>query len=404
MIRTNATLRVLIGALFVAACASSPEGDHGETADDGHEQEDSPVHEEGVVEIGSEMLRRMELRTAPVSTRVLPVQLETTGQVDFEQNRVAHVTPRIPGRVEKVQADLGDRVTKGQVLVIIDSIEFGRAKSEYLQARAQAELARQNFEREEGLFAERISSEKEMLAAKSADLEAVARLRNTEEVLRLHGLTDDAIQALSYDDRQASLLPVRAPLAGRIVEKHVSIGELITPDRAMFTVADLDHVWIWIDVYERDLGNVHLEDDVAVTVEAYPDTIFRGEVTYVSDQVDSHSRTIRARIDVENSEQKLRPGMFARVVLSDPHGAASELAASLVVPEGALQRDGNRFIVFVRVSDHRFARHEVQVGRKADGFIEIQSGLDPADIVVVAGAFLLRSEASKAEMGGGHDH
>ncbi len=406
----RATLPLLLPILFLAACSDhSP--DHRDGHEDHREESRSPEpagpegsREAGVVQLRPEMLERVTIRTAAVSLRLLPAELLTTGKVDFEQDRLAHVTPRIPGRVETVQADLGDKIQKGQVLAIIDSIELGQAESDYLQAKAHEELSRQNFEREEGLFAERIASEKEMLVAKAAHLEAVARLRHSEQTLQLYGLTSEQMQTLSYDGGGTSLLPVRSPLAGRVVEKHVTVGELVAPERNMFTIADLGHVWIWIDVYEQDLRNVHLEDDVSVGVDAYPGTLFVGQVSYLSDQVDAATRTVRARIDVDNPEHKLRPGMFARVTLSDPHFESADLEPSLVVPASAVQRDGAEFVVFVPLGSNRFARHEVTVGRSAGGFVEILSGLDPTDEVVVEGAFLVRSEASKAAMGGGHSH
>lgn len=413
---------LLILTVVLGGCSDSAEGHdehgedspseaHGDHGDDshaeeggGHAAESGESHEEGVVELGPEMLERVKIRTVAASVRVLPAELLTTGKVDFEQDRLAHVTPRIPGRVETVHADLGDKVRKGQVLAVIDSIELGQAKSTYLQAKAHEDLSRQNYEREEGLFAERISSEKEMLAAKAAHLEAVARLRNSEETLRLYGLDGQQIETLKYDEGKPSLLPVRAPLSGRVVEKHITVGELITPEKSTFAIADLGHVWIWIDVYEQDLRNVHLEDDVSVAVDAYPGELFGGQVSYVSHQVDADTRTVRARIDVDNPDYKLRPGMFARVALSDPHIDAADLEPSLVVPAEAVQRDGEEFVVFVPLGNNRFARHEITAGRRAGGFVEILSGLDPTDAVVVEGAFLLKSEASKEAMGGGHSH
>lgn len=404
---------LLILTVFLAGCSDHSAEGHDEHGEESHAEEhggydeeshDEESHEKGVVELGPEMLERVTIRTAAASVRVLPAELLTTGKVDFEQDRLAHVTPRIPGRVETVHADLGDQVRKGQVLAVIDSIELGQAKSDYLQAKAHEELSRQNYEREEGLFAERISSEKEMLVAKAAHLESVARLRNSEETLRLYGLEKQQIETLSYDEGKTSLLPVRSPLSGRVVEKHVTVGELITPEKSTFAIADLGHVWIWIDVYEQDLRNVHLEDDVSVAVDAYPGELFGGQVSYVSHQVDADTRTVRARIDVDNPEYKLRPGMFARVTLSDPHIEAADLEPSLVVPAGAVQRDGEEFVVFVTLGNNRFGRREITAGRRAGGFVEILSGLDPTDAVVVEGAFLLKSEASKEAMGGGHSH
>ena len=304
--------------------------------------------------------------------------------------------------MEAVLPRLGDPARKGQDLAVIDSIELGKAKADYLQARAREELHRRNFEREAGLFAQRISSEKEMLVAKAARLEATAGLRNAEETLRLYGIGEDAIRSMSYDDGQASLLPVRAPLSGRVVEKHVTVGELVVPERSLFTIADLEHVWVWIDVYERDLGNVHLDDDVAVTVDAFPGATFEGKVSYLSAQVNVDTRTVRARIDVINTEGQLRPGMFTRVTLTDPHSQAS--VPSVVVPSGAVQRDGDDFVVFVEQATGRFERRVVTVGRTANRFVEILSGVDPEDTVVVEGGFLLKSEASKDSIADGHEH
>jgi cobalt-zinc-cadmium efflux system membrane fusion protein len=149
---------------------------------------------------------------------------------------------------------------------------------------------------------------------------------------------------------------------------------------------------------------VHLEDDVSLAVDAYPGEFFGGKVSYLSAQVDPGTRTVRARIDVENPQHKLRPGMFARVTLRDPHTASTEREPSLVVPAGAVQRDGHEFVVFVSLGDGRFERREVEVGRAAQGVVEILSGLDAGDTVVIEGAFLLKSEASKGSMGAGHDH
>lgn len=399
-------LLFLLGMLWmgVSGCSAPSVEEH-----NGHDESAEQTradHGGDIVEVPASMLEHMQLRTAPVSLRVLQPQLETTGQVDFEQNRLAHVSPRIPGRVEEVRADLGDAIRKGQVLTVIDSIELGQAKSTYLQAVAQEDLARQNYEREQGLYAERISSEKEMLAAKAAHLEAVARLRNAEETLRLYGMSDSRIRTLTYEDGRTSLFQVRSPLSGKVVEKHVTAGELVTPERNMFTIADLGHVWLWIDIYERNLRHVHLGDDVEVLVDAFPDAAFKGKVSYLSDQVDVDTRTVRARIDVRNPEEKLRPGMFARIRITDPHPlpGGTDGAPSLVVPDSAVQRDGTEFIVFVPVGEARFERRRVTVGRAAAGFIEILSGLAPTDSVVVEGVFLLKSEVSKEEMGAGHEH
>ncbi len=410
---------ILVLTLLLGACSkgesSSESGDtqpdrssqqdreHGE---DHEVHTDADDHEEGIVELAPEAASRAEIRTAPVERRILAAELSTTGQVDFDQTRLAHVSPRISGRVHRVHAVLGQEVGAGQALAEIDSIELGQAKAAFLQAKAREELARKSFDRAQSLLADRIASEQEVLEAEATLREATAELQTAEETLRLYGLSQSRIDALTYEDRRAAIYPLRAPFAGTVVERHVTLGELVTPERNLFTLADLSRVWIWIDVYQRDLGGVHLEDEARARVDAFPGEVFAGKVSYLSAQVDSDTRTVRARIDVDNADGKLRPGMFVEVELIDPHVRKGDVAQSpsLVVPDSAVVRDGEEYLVFAAAGERRYERRDVQTGQKSGGFVEILEGLELGQPVVVEGAFLLKSAASKESLGGGHDH
>lgn len=392
----------VLGLCLLGACGSEDAENHDEAEHAEDHQESADDHDEGVVHLEPPKLERAGIETAVVESRFLAASLDTTGEVDYEQDRIAHVSPRIPGRVHRVPVDLGNRVSPGTVLAVIDSIELGQAKASFLAAKATEEVARENHDREKRLYADRISSEKEMLQARAAFIEAEASRQSAEETLHLYGVGDEEIASLRPGAHGGSLLSIRAPFAGLVVEKHVTVGELVTPQDNLFTIADLGHVWIWIDVYERDLAAVHLDDDVTVKVAAYPDLAFRGKVTYVSPKVSSDTRTVRARIDVANPEARLRPGMFAQVQLSDPHAAGT--TPSLVVPEGAIQREGEKRIVFVPLDAERFARREIEVGRTEAGMIEVLSGLKAGERVVTSGGFFLKSELSRAKLGGGHTH
>jgi cobalt-zinc-cadmium efflux system membrane fusion protein len=378
----------------------------GEEHRDGEEHEDHEegIHEEGIVELTPEAASRAAIRTAPVEQRVLAAELSTTGQVDFDQTRLAHVSPRISGRMHRVHAILGQEIRAGQTLAEIDSIELGQAKAVFLQAKAKEELARRSFDRAQGLLADRIASEQEVLETEAVLWEATALLHTAEETLHLYGLNQTQVEALAYDDRGASIYPLRAPFAGTVVERHATLGELVTPERNLFTLADLSRVWIWIDVYQRDLGGVHVDDLAQARVDAFPGDVFEGKVSYLSARVDADTRTVRARLDVPNPGGKLRPGMFVEVELVDPHAqhGTEARSASLVVPEGAVMRDGEGFVVFVATGERRFERREVRIGRRVGGFVEISSGLAMDESVVVEGAFLLKSAAAKESLGGGH--
>ena len=385
------------------------EDDHGEGDHDEHAEGGEPGgdHETGVVHLSAEKLTSVELATTRAESRSLAPLLETTGEVGYEEDRIAHVAPRIPGRVQRVAVSLGDEVRRGQLLAVLDSVELGQAKAAYLQARTREELARRSFERERRLYADRITSEKEMLEAEADLQEAVSERQRALEALRLYGIPAGALEGLEPGDPGASLLPVHAPIAGRVVEKHATLGELASPGDSLFTVADLDHVWIWIDVFERDLARVHEDDEVEVEVESFPQRTFSGRVTYLSPAVEEESRTVRARIDVTNQDRLLRPGMFATVRVTDPHGA--QATPSVVVPASAVVDRGGERLVFVPAGEPagegaRFADRPVTVGRQEDGMAEILRGLDAGDEVVSEGAFFLESELAREELGGGHSH
>lgn len=397
-------LLVLGLVLGLGACEAPRSVEPGARESHDHESEAHAGEEHAghrLVELSPEARSAAEIVTAPVERHALTPRLETTGEVGYDEDRIAHVSPRIPGRVHRVEARLGDRVDAGAVLAVLDSIELGRARADFLSIRAHEAVARQNYERERRLYADRITSEKELLQARAALIEAEAERESAEETLHLYGLSEDEVEGLAPDQPGASLLEVRAPFSGRVVEKHATLGELVTPEENLFTLADLSRLWVWIDVYERDLAAVHLGDGVEVTVDAYPGRRFTGEVSYLGPEVAVETRTVRARIDVGNPERLLRPGMFARVRLSDPH---VEAVPALVVPESAVERDGAERIVFVATGEGRYERRPVELGRTEDDRVEILSGLEAGESVVVQGGFVLKSELSRGELGGGHHH
>jgi len=403
------TFRFLLLACSLAAitaCTPSEkkaDEEHGE-----HEAEEGPEHgehDEGIVELRPEAAAQINIRVEPVEERLVSVVLSTTGRVDFDQDHFAHVSPRISGRIHQVLATLGQQVEAGDALAVIDSIELGQAKSAFLQAKAQLNLARRTLEREEGLLADRISSEQAVLEVRATYEQALADFQAARQRLALIGLSKKEINAVRYEAKDAALFTLRSPLDGTVMEKHINLGEIVSPNTILYTIADLGKLWIWIDVYERDLGGVHLGDDVSLKVDTYPDQIFVGKVTYVRDQIDADTRTARARIDVDNSDGRLKPGMFASVTVTDPHGREGQEAPRvLAAPASAIQRDGDSFIAFVRLGENRYERRVLRIGRRTDTYVEVLDGLSAGESVAVTNVFILKSEAAKESMGGGHEH
>jgi cobalt-zinc-cadmium efflux system membrane fusion protein len=398
---------LILGSSLAACFAPPPEnvqGGHDEPQ--ASEEHAAETHQSGIVELTAEAIAHANIRTAIAGERLMAPELQTTGQVDFDQTKRLHVSPRIAGRLLRVQAILGQKIRAGQKLAELDSIELGRAKAEYLEHRAMQELAQASLERVQKLFEHGINAEQVVQEAVAARQAATAALRSSEEILHLYGLDQKQVDALQYDDPSASVYPLLAPMSGTIVELHATMGELAKPEDNLFTLADLSRVWIWIDISQADLAKVHLEDRAQARVDAFPNDVFEGKVSFLSALVDAETRTVRARLEMANPEGKLRPGMFVEVDLVDPHSAEGQgsLVSSLVVPEEAVVRDGDTFAVFIAKGEGHFERREIVPGRKSEGFVEILDGLEVGSAVVVEGAFLLKSALAKESLGGGHSH
>jgi cobalt-zinc-cadmium efflux system membrane fusion protein len=298
-----------------------------------------------------------------------------------------------------VKAVLGDQVEPGQPLALLDSLELGEKKSVYLQARTNLEVARRNHDREAGLFRQRISSEKDYLAAKGEFERSDAAYRAAREALRLVGIADAEIDRIAWGGQGHALshFPILSPFHGTVIEQHVVVGELIRPEDKVYAIADLRTLWILLDIYEKDIGRVAVGKEVEVRVDAYPERRFHGQITYLSDVLDESTRTARARVEVDNEDRRLRPGMFATAIVALPGAASSAVA---VIPETAIQNVRGRPTAFVEESPGSYSVRPLTLGRRAGGLVEVQDGLEPGDRVVTEGAFTLKSNLLKAELAG----
>ena len=343
---------------------------------------------DSVVTLDSTSLRLAGIELAAVSTAA-GAGLEANGTITFDANRVSVVAPRVEGRVMTVRADLGDQVREGSAVAVMSSPEIGQTQGEVERARVGLDVARQNYEREKRLYEQSISSQKEMLEAegtyKSAQAEytsALARLR-----------------ALGASPGEGGTFALVTPIAGTVVERNVTPGQIAGPETNLFTVADLRRVWITVDVYESDVARVRKGAAAHVTPQALPDETFHGRVTYAGGIVDLASRTFKVRVEVNNAALRLRPGMFARVRVETP--TATRTTGPLVVPELAVQELNGRQVVFVLgVQPGQFVARAVTLGpRTGGGMVAIAQGLQSGERIVVKGAFQLKAELTKGSFG-----
>lgn len=360
-----------------------------------HENGEHGEHEEGIVKLSPEALKTNGIEVAEAAPGKLERTITLPGEVRLNADRVAHIVPRVSGMVREVRKNLGDAVTPGEVIAILDSKELADAKAADLAAASRHELAKGNLERIQKLFEKKIAPEEELLKARQALAETDIDHRTAEAKLHALGLTQEQVENLHDEkDTDYSRYEIKAPFAGTVIEKHITLGEVVNPDTSSFVLADLSNVWIDATVYPQDIPHVIVGRSVIVSA-AGVDT-HRGEITYVSPKVDEGTRTGMARVVVPNADGHWRPGMFVRADL-----VVSEENARIVVPDSAIQTIENQPIVFVE--EHGgFEKRPIVIGRKSGTHCEILSGLNAGERYAMTGTFILKAELGKA--GAEHVH
>ena len=302
-------------------------------------------------------------------------------------NRTIHVTSLGAGRVVDLKVKLGDSVKKGQTLLVISSPDLAAAMSDYQKARADEILAHKALDRAQMLYDRGAIAAKDLETAQDAEDKAKIDVETAEH----------HIQVLGADPAHPSpLIDLKAPLSGTIVEQNVAGFEGVksldnTPN--LFTIADLAEVWVVCDVFENDLGEVHLGDAAEIRLNAFPDRIFKGKVADISRVLDPNTRSAKVRIVLGNADGELRPGMFAVATFR-----SRKLTDRVVVPSTAIMRLHDKDWVFRKEGDQRFRKIVVQAdGLAPDGMQEIRDGVKPGDELVTNALEFSTEVAEKKE-------
>lgn len=357
-------------------------------------------YEAGFVRAPASLVAGGLISTVRAGRQKVAVPVTLTGEVRFDERLVGHVSSPVKGIIRTTHVTLGDRVRKGQPLVEIESVAVGEAQAAWLEARSLLSLARRNFERLSALREENISSEKETLQARQELETAEIRAANALGTLTRLGVGSADARTLTSATAGGRIV-LRSPMDGLVLTLHAVPGETARTEEALATVGDNSTVWVWADLYERDIrsvvrGQASGRLEASVSVKAYPDEVFAGAVDLVTQAMDESSRTVKVRVEVRNRAGHLLSGMFASVRLYLP-GAGEALA----VPGSAVLEDEGRSFVFVHHEGDDYVRRPVTVGRTWAGWAEVTSGLSPGQVVVAEGAFLMKSDVLRSKMGAG---
>jgi len=385
----NSSIRwTAIALLMLAGCREDQADGHPDHHDDHAAHEDR--NEAGqVVRLSPSAVGRSGIRVEAVTLERLIGGVDVLAEVQLNPDRTAHITPMVPGRIEEVKVALGDQVRAGETLATMRSVALGEARSSAANARAAVEVARANFRRQEELQREGIGSQRAYLEAKGALLRAEADLAAAGDRLHVYGGRKGS----------GSTTTIRSPLDGTVIERHASPGEVVSGGSSLFVIANLSRVWVVGRVYEQDVAAARVGAPAVVSLQAYPERTWEGEVGYVASTLDTDTRTLPIRVELDNPEGILRPGLFGRISLSPP---GDDGGSVLAIPQSAVQRLDGQSLVFVPgEKEGVFRPIFVSLGARAGGKVEIRDGLVDGDQVVTAGAFTLKSELLRGQLSEG---
>jgi cobalt-zinc-cadmium efflux system membrane fusion protein len=355
---------------------------------------------ESTLTIGSEQAQRAGIKIETVGERMSPETTgqQTTGVVQPNSYRETPVMSLVGGIVRSVGPELGQSVRKGQTIAVVSSNDLADAQTKYLAAFAELDEHHKHHARTEKLVGIGAASREELEMATSKLKAAESDVANLRQRLLLLGLSSQRVSALRSTSQVSSEVSLPAPASGTVTSRTVNSGEVIEANKELLRVTDLSSVWVVAQVYEKDLGKVHIGSGASITTDAYPGRVFRGQVSYVDPKVDPQTRTAQARIELANPGQQLKIGMYVNVTFAALGAAESPVP---VVPVTAVQNLGNRQVVFVATSDPNvFAIRPVRLGPEGNGYYPVLEGLSVGDRVVTEGSFMLRAEWLKSHPSG----
>ena len=331
------------------------------------------------------------LKIEPVGRARFEVTRSAVGNIDFNQNMLVQVFTPNAGRIIAAQANVGDRVEKGQVLFTVDSPDLLTAASNLVQAAGVLVLQNANLKRVTETFRGGGGAQKDVDQARSDQQTAEGNLRSARDALRIFGKTEEEIDRIIAERRPDSTLLVRSSISGTVTQRTAAPGLLVQPGNAPapFTLADTSTMWMLASVVEGDAPLLRVGQEVTVRVAAYPGREFRGAITVVGATVDPSTRRITVRSEVRDPDGLLRAGMFATFSILITGGLETT-----AVPAATIVREGDGSMsVWVTTDRRRFDKRIVRIGLQQRGFTQILDGLRPGELVATEGAIFLSNKA-----------
>jgi cobalt-zinc-cadmium efflux system membrane fusion protein len=327
-------------------------------------------------------MSHIEIVTVVPST--LTRTLRLTGAVAYNGFATTPVITQVSGPVSRIVVSPGEIVRTGQPLLYVASPDFSQLRATYMKANDAFKLADREYARSKDLYDHHAIAEKDLIAAESARNQAEADLQASEQALHVLGFKspNQAVQM-----RGSPELAVRAPIGGEVVERLVGPGQVIQAGTTQaFTISNMSIVWVLANVYQQDLPYVRVGNPVTILTDTYPGTEFHGNISYMAAALDPTTRTLQARIDVKNTQERLKNNMYVIAQVQ-----AEKVANAITVPNAAVLRNAvNEPFVYTLAGQNQFAMRSVTIGQTSEQTTEITSGLAQGDRIVANGSLFLQ--------------
>ena len=368
---------VLVCLCTLAACSSNNSAEHMTSYSDQSSKASTPQ----LFTIPDNQMSHVQVVT--VEPTKLERTLRLTGTVAYNAFKTTPVITQVGGPVTRILVVPGQHVNVGQPMLDVSSPDYSQLLDSYLKAADSYRLADKNYARAKDLYQHHAIAERDLEQAESDRNQAQADLNAADQGMRILGIKNPADLAKTTSSAQ---IPVLAPISGEVVERLVSPGQVVQAGQTQaFTISDLSTVWVLANVYQADLASVRSGDDVSVQTDAYPGT-FHGRISYVSPALDPNTRTLQARIIVDNPGEKLKRDMYCTVTVS-----AGSISDAIAVPDSSILRDdNNQPFVYVAISTNQFGRRDVEIGQSENGKTQILKGISVGERVVGDGSLFLQ--------------
>ncbi|MCX6161873.1 MAG: efflux RND transporter periplasmic adaptor subunit [Ignavibacteriae bacterium] len=346
--------------------------------------------------LSKESQDRIDLKTELLSEEQFTGYIKIPAVIITDQNNEAQAGPIVAGRVKKVYADVGSYVNAGQTLMLIEGLEIGVLKADFLKSKTTLEFTEQEYNRQKSLSEQNAGSQKNLISAKTEYEKALAEFNAMDKKIHSIGIRDEDIINEKSDLHSAGDLAIKSPISGVIVERNVVIGQYMESSFIAFKILNTKSLLVDGQIYESDFNKLGNSNSAEFKTQSVPNEVFMCDITYKGLLIDDKTRTIKIRAKVNNPRNKLLPQMFGELIIK-----LAENKRGLFVLSSAIYKDNDQSNVFVMENDSTFRKIQIKTGVELDEKVEVISGLKENDRVVINGVFELKSELLKESFGEG---